>query len=112
MRTDIRKLQTSGRVSIRSSADLSGKRLTIPGTRRPAVTIESDNITIDLTGVNLSSGITAKHERAGIGIYAEGRENVTIRGVCVSGYKHNIVLKNCEPFLLPQPAVESTVDLR
>lgn len=74
-----------------------------PGTYRvgvPAgkavIEIDTDHVTLDLTGVTLESGIERPWEREGVGVHSNGHSYLTIRGGAIHGYRFGIFLQGGE----------------
>lgn len=63
-----------------------------------AITIEVDNVVIDLNGWSLDGLIPRK----GVGIYAYQRKNITIRNGTIRGFQRGVWLKDDDPFIISQ----------
>ena len=75
----------------------------IPGTYqirvapgKAVIEIDGDNVTLNLSGVTITSGITDPWDRVGTGIYSEGHNHVTITGGAVHGYKYGIFIQGVD----------------
>ncbi len=68
--------------------------------------IDADNITLDGTGVFLVA-----HKHQGVGILAEGRRGITLRGIGVSGFYHGIRLEHCQGVTIEQVTVRNTAEI-
>ena len=62
-----------------------------------AITIEADDVTIDLSGLVLS-GVDAGVATLAIGIYANERKNITIRNGTIRGFLRGIHLDGSPPY--------------
>jgi parallel beta-helix repeat protein len=60
-----------------------------------ALVVAADGITLDFAGGTLTSGIEEPERRQGIGVLLEGRRDVALRNLRVSGYHQNLVLRGC-----------------
>lgn len=60
---------------------------------KAAIEIDADNVTLDLTGVTITTGISNPWDRVGIGIHSDGHNHVTILGGGVHGYKYGIFIQ-------------------
>ena len=66
-----------------------------------AITINTNNVVIDLNGFKIG-GLAAGPGTAAYGIYAFGRKNITIRNGTVRGFRHGIALLDEYPFTTSQ----------
>ncbi len=60
-----------------------------------AITLAGDHLKLDLRGVTIESGAARPEARRGIGILAEGRQDVEIDGGAIHGYRFNLVCRDC-----------------
>lgn len=73
-----------------------------------ALVINNSGITVDLNGWQLRSTEQDMSKMIGIGIYAKGVKDVTIRGGNIGGYKWGIFLEDCENIVIEDTIVESS----
>jgi hypothetical protein len=66
-----------------------------------AITIEANNAVLDLNGHKLG-GLEAGPGTAAYGIFAEGRQNITIRNGTIRGFYRGIFLNDVMPFTASQ----------
>ena len=66
-----------------------------------AITINTNNVVIDLNGFKIG-GLGAGPLTTAYGIYAFGRQNITIRNGTVRGFRHGITLGDESPFTTSQ----------
>ncbi len=91
-----RALQGGAPVVIRSSVKFQAQRYLLPDPNSAgAVRIEADHVVVDFGGSKIRSGDTDQAGFSGIGILIDGRSDVTLENVDVSGYQFNILLRNC-----------------
>lgn len=83
-------------LAVTKTASIVGTAAIADADEAGAVRVQGEDLVLDLADSTLKSGIRPEDKRAGIGILVEGRKNVVIRNARVSGYKHNIVLRNCK----------------
>ena len=72
--------------------------LSVSITTGNAITIEADNVVIDLNGWSLDGLIPRK----GAGIYAYQRKNITIRNGTIRGFYRGVWLEDVDPFIISQ----------
>lgn len=63
---------------------------------KAAIEIDADNVTLNLTGVTINSGIRNPWDRVGIGIHSESHNHVTILGGAIHGYKYGIFVQEVD----------------
>lgn len=105
-----------GRAASRASSSLGGIGLRLTGPVRltkstriapgayqikvapgkAAIEIDADFVTLDLTGVTITTGISDPWDRVGIGIHSNGHNHVTILGGSVHGYKYGIFIQGAD----------------
>jgi parallel beta-helix repeat protein len=89
-------LKSGRRRVFTKAATLARAQATIPDPdNEGAIRVEVDGALLDLGESSVKSGIVPQDMRSGIGILVEGRKNVVIQNARISGYKHNIVVRNC-----------------
>jgi parallel beta-helix repeat protein len=94
--------------AISATASLVGAATIADPDSKGSLRVEGDNVVLDLAKSSLRSGIRARQMRAGIGILIEGRKNVVITGADVSGYHHNIVVRNCRNVIVRDSDVSAS----
>lgn len=70
------------------------------------ITVAADQIVVDGTGVLLVS-----QDHTGVGIRLENRQNITIRGVAISGYYHGIRADHCQNVTLDHVRIRDTAEI-
>jgi parallel beta-helix repeat protein len=68
--------------------------------------IAADNVTIDGTGALLVG-----QEHTGNGIHAENHNNITIRGLAISGYYHGIRMEHCKSINIEDVRIRDTAEI-
>ncbi|MBC8065974.1 MAG: right-handed parallel beta-helix repeat-containing protein, partial [Chlorobia bacterium] len=77
--------------------------------------VRNDNVVLDFKGGSIQSGKPPSPDQStyiGTGILLEGRKNVTIRNLKVSGYRFNIRLLNCENIRLENCVASGSRSIR
>lgn len=64
---------------------------------KAVIEIAGDNVTLNLTGVTLTSGIKNPWDRVGIGIHSEGHNRITILGGAIHGYRYGLFIQDVSP---------------
>jgi parallel beta-helix repeat protein len=92
---------------------LDGLRLTEDTRLAPGVyslsqglVVDADNVTLDGVGALL-----VNQDHRGVGIRAEGRRGITLRGVSLSGFYHGIRLDHCQDVIVEQVTVRNTTEI-
>src|SRR5262245_52019565 len=68
--------------------------------------IEADNVVLDGTGTHI-----VDQSRRGVGVHAEGRHGLTIRGLSLSGFEHGVRLDHCQDVTIDQVTVRNTAEI-
>ncbi len=70
------------------------------------IRIEADGVTLNGQGVTI---VSAAHE--GVGVYAQGRSNINVRGLSISGFYHGIRLDHCTQVTIEDVTVRNTQEI-
>lgn len=101
--------ETSGQIVVDVDSRFASQIATIDDpSEKGALRITKDGITVDLDGYKLRSTETDMSKMVGIGIYAKGLKDVTIRGGIIAGYKWGIYLEDCENVVIEGTVIESS----
>ncbi len=88
---------TSGQIIVDVSRNFAGSIATIDDPHgRGAIAIVESGVTLDMGGGEVRSTQANAALMDGVGIYAKGLKNVTIKNGIVAGYKWGIFLEDCE----------------
>lgn len=79
----------------------------------PGIYALSKGLIIDADGVTLDGGgaLLVDHSRQGVGIRAEGRRGITIRGIRISGFYHGIRLDACQDVTIENIRIRDTAEI-
>lgn len=64
---------------------------------KAVIEIAGDDVTLNLTGVTLTSGIKNPWDRVGIGVHSEGHNRITILGGAIHGYRYGLFIQDVSP---------------
>ncbi len=95
--TSVKELKLTAPIRITTSTRIVPGNYQIqvpPG--KAVIEIAADNVTLDLAGVTLSSGIKNSWDRVGIGIHSQGHNHLIIRGGAIHGYKFGILIQGVD----------------
>ncbi|MBK8019954.1 MAG: right-handed parallel beta-helix repeat-containing protein [Chloroflexi bacterium] len=70
------------------------------------LTIAADGVTVEAEGVLL-----VNDARAGVGVYAENRQGITVRGLALSGFYHGLRFDHCRDVTLEGLRVRDTFEI-
>lgn len=88
---------TSGQILVDVSKNFAGQIATIDDPDgRGAIAIMESGVTLDMGGGEVRSTKANPALMEGVGIYAKGLKNITIKNGIVAGYKWGIFLEDCE----------------
>ncbi|MEP0813344.1 MAG: right-handed parallel beta-helix repeat-containing protein [bacterium] len=100
---------SAGQIVLNVSERFAGQIATIDDpANKGALLIAADGITIELDDYELRSTETDMSAMEGIGVYAKGRKDITIKGGTIAGYKWGIFIEDCENVTIDGVKVESS----
>jgi parallel beta-helix repeat protein len=73
---------------------------------KKGLTIGADNVTLEGAGVLL-----VDQSRQGVGIHAENRKNITVRGLATSGFYHGIHFDHCQDVTIDNVRIRDTAEI-
>lgn len=73
---------------------------------RKGLTIGSDNVVIEGDGV-----VLVNQTRDGVGIHAQNQQNISVRGIAISGFFHGLRFDNCREVQVEAVRVRDTFEI-